>query len=68
MSAIARSAQLAHRQLPTTMAADESGSPVPLNPALWAQVGGGAPKGGWLTQESGGGYVLDRVDAPKGGW
>lgn len=67
MSAIACSAQFAHSQLPTKLAADKCGAPVPLTPALFGQVGGGAPKGGWLSPESGG-YVLDTFAAPKGGW
>ena len=67
MSAIACSAQIVHSKLPTKLAVNEVGSPLPLDPALWAQVGGGAPKGGWLSQDSGG-YVLDKIEAPKGGW
>ncbi len=67
MSAIACSAQIVQSQLPTKLAANEIGSPQPLEPAHWAQVSGGAPKGGWQSQDSGG-YVLDKVEAPKGGW
>lgn len=66
MAANTCSAQSSLTRLPIQVAADARSRPVALAPAFWAQVGGGAPKGGWLTQESF--ASVEKTSAPKGGW
>lgn len=43
--------------------------PVPLDPSLFEQVGGGLPRGGWGAEEATELYTTnDGGDLPRGGW
>jgi hypothetical protein len=68
MITITCSAETVRNPLSSPLATDPRRTLVPLEPALWSHIGGGAPKGGWAAAESG--WVADAVktQAPKGGW
>lgn len=68
MATITCSAQIATSQPAPKLASFSGETLVPIEPAFWSQVSGGAPKGGWAVATSGSAMQSDSTQAPKGGW